>query len=148
TGSCMLPATVTASTSAMCPDNGPGATLTPFDPPSPWDGSCFAPPNPVAANQDCGGPPCVQSLTPAPLTVNETGCTPVQATVPENTPATWGTFARACKASAYDPCNDRHGLCVPPAPGFKSCVAHEGDLPCPVVEMNPYTEKHTFYGGL
>src|SRR5262249_30193643 len=121
---------------------------TAFDPPSLWDGSCVAPPTPVPANQDCGGQPCVQSLTIAPLTVNETGCAPVQDPVPADAPATWGTFARACKAASFDKCNDQHGLCVPVAPGFKRCAFHEGDVPCPTAQMGPYVEKYTFYGAV
>jgi hypothetical protein len=68
--------------------------------------------------------------------------------VVEDTPATWGTFARACRQSEYAMC-DASQVCLPwadpPPAGFKQCISNDGDLPCPVTIADKYTEKHVFY---
>ena len=97
TGSCMLPATANAN-NAACPAKDPGTIQTPFDPPSGWDGACTAQPA-IAENLDCGGDPCVQSVTFAPLVLTEEGCTPKPPVVPYDNPQSL-TFARTCGGKA------------------------------------------------
>ncbi len=142
-GSCAPPATLTAN-SGTC-QNAAGATHTSFDPPAAWNGDCTAA-NAIPLGQLCGGVPCVQSVTIAPLTANESGCLPIEA--PNVTPPPWGTFARACSASEFaPPCStntDTVCLAVAPGPEFKRCIAQKGDpavLQCPA----SYPAKSVFY---
>jgi hypothetical protein len=140
TGSCALPTTITASSSAACPDDGPGAILTPFDPPAGWDGGCTAN-DAIDGGELCDGGPCVQSFTIAPLSVNESSCAPTQTPAPQDPPS-WGTFARTCRGAPFGPCGT--GLVCSPSspPGFKVCIYKDGDNPCP---SNSYSERHVFY---
>jgi hypothetical protein len=140
-GSCGLPATITAS-SAVCPGTVPGATPTPFDPPAGWDGGCTTN-DAVPAGQVCDGGPCVASITIAPLTINEMGCTPTQLPIPTNGPVSWGNFARTCRAITAGGCTGG-ALCVPPlAPGFRWCVYQQGDVSC--YKLGPYQDRYVFY---
>jgi hypothetical protein len=123
-----------------------GAPLSaPFDPPAPWDGGCTAN-DPVAANADCGGSPCVASIVAGPLVDN--GCVPVQAVPVDAGPPGWGTEAVACVGS-MDPlgaCTDHGQTCTPSAPpssGFLTCIFQDGDNPCP--DGSPYTDRHVVY---
>jgi hypothetical protein len=142
-GSCALPATLTAN-SAPCPGNGPGAVHTSFDPPASWTATCTAA-NAIPAGQLCGGVPCVQSVTIAPLTITESDCLPIE--MPNIVPPPWGTFVRACHHTAYPlPCAGTTDMCVPAAPGpeFKQCVSTIGnpaDWDCPL----GYPDKSVFY---
>ncbi|MEO5731448.1 MAG: hypothetical protein ABI134_02245 [Byssovorax sp.] len=142
-GSCELPATVTAS-AAICPGNGSGVAQTSFDPPASWSGACTAE-NAIPAGKLCGGVPCVQSVTVDPLTVKESVCLPVEQ--PNVPPPPWGTFARACMSSETQPsCALHNEFCVPVAPGpeFKQCVYSRGD---PALQHCPpsYPDKSVFY---
>jgi hypothetical protein len=148
TGTCGLPGMLTASNSATCPDDGPGATLTPFDPPSAWDGGCTTN-EAVDGGELCDGGPCVQSLTIAPLTVNDTGCTPTQIPITTDPPS-WGMFARVCQAvNAHGSCSASEDYCsvALPGPGFHLCVASQspGDRPCS--PLGPYQDRYVFYNG-
>jgi hypothetical protein len=142
-GSCTLPATLTAN-SAPCPGNAPGAVHTAFDPPPSWTDTCTAA-NAIPAGQLCGGVPCVQSVTIAPLTVIESDCQPVE--TPNVAPPPWGTFARACQNVKPPPhCVGEAGVCAPapPGPEFKQCIAswnYPDVLPCPP----SFPEKNVFY---
>jgi hypothetical protein len=142
-GSCALPSTVTAS-SAPCPGTAPGAAHTSFDPPASWAGGCTAA-NAILPGQLCGGVPCVQSVTIAPLTVNESDCAPIE--TPNVTPPPWGTFARACLRKTIElGCVVSGEVCAvaPPGPEFKECVSQTGNpafLKCPP----GYPEKNVFY---
>src|SRR5512132_2935004 len=53
TGSCALPATLTAA-AASCAADGSGVTHTSVDPPASWDGTCTDM-NPIPAGKLCGG---------------------------------------------------------------------------------------------
>jgi hypothetical protein len=142
-GSCALPATLTAAASS-CNGDGPGVAHTSFDPPASWSGSCTAG-NAIPTGQLCGGVPCVQSVTIAPLTVNESDCLPIE--TPNVTPQPWGTFVRACSDMVVPlRCSTQAGLCVPPSPGpeFKQCVAKTGD-PAPWSCPPGYPERSVFY---
>ncbi|MFT3764709.1 MAG: hypothetical protein QM820_04210 [Minicystis sp.] len=144
-GSCGLPATLTAS-STECPGTAPGAVHTAFDPPPGWDGDCTSNDS-VPAGQLCAGGPCVQSVTIAPLTVMEEGCAPAQLPIPKDTTASWGTTVRVCRGGSLSGC-DGNGYCTPPAPpGFRYCVFRDGDRDCTDPSFGPYTEKHVFYEG-
>jgi hypothetical protein len=142
-GACALPATLTAA-AASCADNGPGVAHTSFDPPASWTGACAAT-NAIPAGKLCGGVPCVQSVTIAPLTVSESSCLPIE--TPNISPPPWGTFARACTNAGSPPrCSTADALCVPAAPGpeFKQCIATIGNPAfwnCPAT----YPEKSVFY---
>lgn len=63
---CSLPLGWSAANNHLCPADAPGTTDTSFAAPAGWDGECTAV-NAVPAGADCGGEPCVQSLSiPAP----------------------------------------------------------------------------------
>jgi hypothetical protein len=123
-GSCELPATLTAS-SAICPGDGSGVTHTSFDPPASWGGTCTAT-NAIPAGKLCGGVPCVQSVTIAPLTMKQGACTLIE-TPHVPAPPTWGMFARACIAAQppLPQCTAQEAVCSPASPGpeFKQCVS-------------------------
>jgi hypothetical protein len=140
-GSCAGPATLTAA-AASCNDDGPGVMHSSFSPPPSWDGTCTAV-NAIPPGKDCGGVPCVQSVTIGPLTVTESSCLPIE--TPSVPPPPWGTFARGCFAPGVTICAVT-GVCVPvaPAPEFKQCIMKEGNpaaLDCPP----SYPEKSVFY---
>ncbi|MFS8065249.1 MAG: hypothetical protein ACMG6S_02635 [Byssovorax sp.] len=139
TGSCALPATVTAS-SLSC--YAPGAVHASFDPPASWTGTC-TPANAIPLGQLCGGVPCVQSVTIAPLVMTESGCQPIEQPTPPQ-PAR-STFARVCSAPPFPRCDDDY-VCVPAAPGpdFRQCIRRQGDptqLNCP----STYPDRSVFY---
>ena len=145
TGTCTLPAKLTAS-AASCAGDGPGVAHTPFNPPPEWDGTCTST-NTVGPGKLCGGVPCVQSVTIAPLTLKESACAPIQ---PPNVqpPATWKKFARACaKTQPEQRCTAQQGMCMPAAPGtqFRQCISYSGEKAgwseCP----SDYPDRSVFY---
>lgn len=147
TGSCGLPMTLTAY-AASCAGDGPGVTHTHFDPPPKWEGTCTSE-SAIPPGKLCGGVPCVQSVTVAPLTLKESECAPIQ---PPNVqpPSRWKKFARACAGLAPAPCSTHNEVCVSAAPGpeFKQCVGfrldsqgESGLSKCPP----DYPEKSIFY---
>lgn len=144
-GSCELPATVTAN-AASCALNSATTPHTTFDPVTGWSGSCDDSDS-IASGKLCSGVQCVQSVTIAPLAVNESGCAPVTQPVPKGSPSTWATFARACTGTPRGACASPAEMCSPVAPpGFRACVFTRGDLDCP--SFSPYRDKHVFYEGL
>jgi hypothetical protein len=134
-----LPTDFTAHAAPLCAAT---ATATPFDAPSAWDGACTEA-NPIFVNQMCPpGTYCVQSLSIAPLTIDQAGCTGVTDPVPALS-GNAAMFARACPASTSPECTALVKDCFaePPPPGFKLCTYKDGDkLKCPA----PYTEKYIF----
>lgn len=142
-GSCELPATLTAA-AASCAGDGPGVAHTSFDPPASWDGTCTAS-NPIPAGTLCGGVPCVQSVTSAPLTLKPGGCLPVEPV--NHLPPIWKTFARACAGGEpFVGCGTHGAICTPklPTAEFKVCMlqrAYPADLDCP----HGYPVKSVFY---
>ena len=139
TGSCALPSTLTASTTAC---SMPGGISTSFNAPVPWDGSCDS------TIQTPSG--ASQSLTIDPITMTENGCAlgpPVPAKVVS---LHWDTFARACDIGLpMGPV--KRSICLPDdliSPGFALCIFHEGDEDCPDESGNVFTEKHVFYNGV
>ncbi|MEO5731449.1 MAG: hypothetical protein ABIV93_30925 [Byssovorax sp.] len=145
-GSCELPATVTAA-SASCAGDGSGVAHTSSDPPDGWFGLCNGE-DAIPAGKLCGGVPCVQSVTIAPLTPKQTGCLPNENT--NVSPPPWNRFVRACAAAGPRPgCTKSDEFCVPAAPGpeFKQCVASRRDDPA-LNECPPgYPERSVFYPG-
>lgn len=141
TGSCAPPSTFIAHAAACA---GDGAAETPFAPPDGWDGSCSAE-NAVPASLDCGGVPCVQSLTVDPLVKTDVGCEPSPpSTLPLPEPR-WGEVAIACEGledTGLSACADDE-MCVPLADqGFRYCVHFEGNVNCPV---GGYSERHVYF---
>lgn len=145
-GACSLPATLTAN-DAPCGQLTASTAQQPFDPPSPWDGSCTAYDAIPAAAQPCGSGPCVASIVIAPLGLTETECAPVVQPAPAGGAASWGTFARACTNLEPPLCDSGSGFCVPSFYGQFACIYHEGDVDCPI-SFSPYSDKHVFYGSL
>jgi hypothetical protein len=147
TGACMLPATITASTSTSCAIEG--NTWTSFDPAAGWVGACTQE-NAIPMGQLCGGVPCVQAISVGPLIVTESGCTPTIPTPPGPPPGpadspAWGTVALACSSNHGGQCSDPGETCAPnappPPPGFQVCVAAFGDQDC----FDAFPDKHVFY---
>jgi hypothetical protein len=134
---CVLPAGVTASSSAMCQ----GPAYTSFEASPSWDGACTSP----------AVVPALGSVTMAPVTARP--CAPVQPETPHDGPwgSPWSTFVRACGGEAMNGlCNDPGLLCMPsaepPPPGFRQCIMYsrDGDPACPA----DYPDKFLFHGGL
>lgn len=144
-GSCHLPATLGAQ-SAGCGVSG--AAQTSFDPPPGWEGGCTMH-DAIAAGLACAGGPCVQSLTIAPLGLDESGCAPFAAPAPGPSPPTWGAVARVCRGFPGGPCDVSGDVCGPDLPpGFRRCVFHDGDVSCPGPIHGPYQERHVVHAGL
>ena len=142
-GTCAPPLHLHAS-ALSCSLDGP--PTRDFDPPPAWDGGCTAFDS-VAAGDMCNGAPCVASLTSGPPVLTEGACTPSTAELMDAGPPSWTTVALAClgvyPASA---CHDLALTCAPraaEAPGFLSCIFHDGDYDCPA----PYLDKHLAYSG-
>lgn len=139
-GSCELPSKLTSS-SALCAGDPQGTFQFYFDPPLNWDGTCTTA-NALAAQKICGGVPCVQSVTIAPMTMTQKGgCLPIEP--PPAPPSVWQTFARACSDSSFaKDCGTMVGACaaIPPGPEFKTCIHLKGDpvtLHCPATYPIP-----------
>ncbi|WP_437971843.1 hypothetical protein WMF04_22230 [Sorangium sp. So ce260] len=150
--SCQLPLGWSAH-ATTCAGDIPGSVETAFAAPEAWDGACTAA-NAIPAGQDCGGQPCVQSLSvEAPSVLVSATCT---ARVDEPPPPArldpWQTRALACLPGAYTECPDDRSTCmpspgepgVPPPGGFLTCIFHEGDVTC----ESPYLDRHVFYEGV
>lgn len=148
-GSCALPATMTAN-DAPCEQLTGSTGQLPFDPPSPWDGTCTTNDAIPGATTPCGsagGSPCVASISIGALVLSETACAPAVQPVAGDGPAPVGTFARACKAAVATGCDGEEGVCLPATSGFAPCIHHAGDVGCPG-SFSPYTDRHVFYGSL
>ncbi|MFT3764766.1 MAG: hypothetical protein QM820_04510 [Minicystis sp.] len=143
TGSCTLPATMTAN-AATCALNGASTPHTPFDPASGWIGACDSNES-IPAGKLCSGVKCVQSITIPPLTLSEGTCSPSQPPTPS--PPTWKTFVRGCQAQPKFACPSTGDVCLvspPPGSGFRTCIYKDGDIECPS-DFSKYTEKHVVY---
>ena len=142
-GSCELPPTLTAA-AASCADVGPGVERLSFDPPADWTGTCTAE-NAIPAGKLCGGVPCVQSVTIAPLKMTQGGCLPIEP--PDvKPPLDLTIFARGCGLGLVSAFSSGFERCVPAAPGpeFKQCVSYLGESgfsECPPT----YPDRNVFY---
>ena len=142
TGVCPLPQTMTANTSLECPSTDAGV---PFDPPDGWDGGCTT--SDAIDGGPCDGGDCVQSVTVAAITPNESSCTPIQSVVAQSTEVTWQTFGYACAGLTNGSCASAGDVCTPKPSGiFALCVSRPGDDP---VFMCPkgYPARSVFYLG-
>ncbi len=152
TGTCALPAGLTAHSSA-CQESAGGAVHTDFSPPAGWDGGCTAQ-HAVPAGAKCNGDLCVTSLSIESLTLVESGCT-AHPVIPKAAPQhpslapPWKTSAIACQLNCYPSCGSGEEVCAPsdsasaPA-GFSTCIYAQGDtLTCP----EEYPARHVFYAG-
>jgi hypothetical protein len=142
-GTCILPATMTASV-ASCADSGPDSLSRPFGPSGGWDGGCST--QNAVPGEPCpkDSTTCIQSVTIAPLTVDES-CGAAPDAAPIIPPYAWSAFAVACTSGATGACADTGDTCAPAgAEGFQPCVFQEGDVPCP--GFSPYSEQLVFYG--
>ena len=143
-GSCALPATLTAA-AASCAGDSSSVEHTPFGPPPKWEGDCTAA-NAISAGKLCGGVPCVQSVTIAPLTLKQGGCLPIEP--PKAPPPNWTTFTRACSpASVLANCGQKGGVCMPIVADskFRICAMQKG-APNQVACPPAYPDKRVFYG--
>ena len=139
-GTCTAPVTITASASPCDAGAGPARD---FGAPSAWDGTCTAFDS-IPAGALCNGAPCAVSLTSSPLVLAESTCKPSLATLVDAGPPTWSTPVLACLGVYPGSCHDVASTCAPSAaqaPGFLSCIFHEGDRICPA----PYLDKHLAY---
>ncbi len=142
-GSCELPATLTTA-AASCAGDSPSVAHLSFNPPADWTGTCTAE-NEIPAGKLCGGVPCVQSITSAPLTMKQGGCLPIAAPKVKP-PLASAIFARGCAGDREPACAGISKLCKPAAPGpeFKQCIFHAGDTDyseCP----STYPNRNVFY---
>jgi hypothetical protein len=116
TGACVQPATVTAHADA-CPGTGSG---TAFASPIALDGTC------TMQDAIAGG---VESVTVAPLIVNENGCVPSPPVVTQDLPKV-PTLAHGCTGVPPDgACQTSGDTCLPtvPSPGsWTYCIMHDG----------------------
>jgi hypothetical protein len=147
TGTCALPAKITASNAPTCA--APGNISLSFDPPAGWAGECTQS-NAIPAGVLCGGVPCVQSVSIEPLILTETGCMPTIPTPPAPPPGpgdspTWSTVAITCGSDHHGQCSDPGDTCAPNLPplppGFQICVSAFGDQQC----EEGFPDKHVFY---
>ncbi len=139
TGSCALPSTLTASTNAC---SMPGGPSTSFNAPTPWDGSCDS------TTQTPDG--AAYSLTIAPMTMTENGCTPGPPIPAKVVSLHWDTFARGCDV-VFPISPIERSICFPGdllPPGFALCIIRDGEHACPADPKNSFTERHVFYQGV
>ncbi|MCC6559278.1 MAG: hypothetical protein IT372_40665 [Polyangiaceae bacterium] len=135
---CVLPSGVTVTDLPLC-NTGPAATVTPYDAPAGWDGTCTSS-GIIPADQ-------VGSVSIAPATVRP--CEPAAPEVPAIFEGLgWAQAALACAGEAIDNvCGDPGMTCLPtaepPPPGFRQCILYlfDGEPDCPA----DFPEKHTFY---
>ena len=100
-GSCALPAKLTAA-AASCKNDSPNVEHTSFDPPANWTADTCTDANGIPLGQLCGGVPCVQSVTIAPLVMTVSDCVPFEKPTPPQPPR--GTFARVCTTAPFPRC--------------------------------------------
>lgn len=117
TGTCGLPATVTAAM-ATCADKDASTATVPFDPPLSWDGSCTtfeaAPGKP-----GCSGASCIQSVEIGQPPMHEGGCAVKTSSVPFDTPPHGPTTfqrARVCGGLPHGECSKLADVCRPAKP--------------------------------
>lgn len=136
--SCTLPDGMHTN-AAKCAD-ADGSTALAFGPGNGWDGACSSQ-DPVPGGIQCGGVPCVASVTVPAIAVSPCEASGPVASKPD---ATWGRTARECTLDLpSDGCEE--GEVCPPAPpeGFDLCLYGEGDLDCP-----PGWQRSVYYLGI
>lgn len=141
---CAWPAGLSVTSGYMC-DEGPGETVTPFEPPAAWDGTCVAPGTVPAA--------AFGSFAIAPVT--ERACEVVAAPVPRDGALPGSAeVAVVCEGDDSRCPNDGHhciGAEERLTAGWRRCIMSEIDddyVECPSGEdiRGPrYSEKFTFW---
>lgn len=141
---CTLPEGIHTN-AAKCSD-ADGSIAIPFgpDPAAGWEGAC-SDSGALPANVQCGGVPCIQSLTvPA---VPFASCQPASGPAAPFPAPVWGRMAREC---VLDPLSgegcEPNQVCAPvPPEGFELCLHVVGDIPdCP----SDYPVQSVFYTGV
>lgn len=141
TGSCALPETLTASTTAC---NALGDS-TSFNAPPAWDGQCD-----TAVQVPAGA---ATSLTIGTLTVLEKECLPGAPTIPgaaKVAAAYWAKDAQSCHGPGFLPCLNMNSACAPveDPDNFRVCITREGESECPELEGGVFSERLIFYQGI
>jgi hypothetical protein len=153
TGSCKLPTAFTAHAAPLCQAT---ATATSFNAPPMWDGSCTNA-NAIPGAQPCppNNVPCVQSLSIAPLAIQQATCAAIvdEPPAPVAPSLPWRTLGQACFGHGRDNCPGGNWcLNIAARNGFRQCIwrdgVHECDDPAATGttgRVSPYTEKFVFY---
>lgn len=115
-----------------------GATSLSFDAPPGWDGGCW--PDEIAGGAQCGGVPCVQSITVSPPEVTASLCAPQAIGRPYPPPPSWARRGRECVPAQPGACPQDPETCRPPA-GFALCVHRAGEHACP----QAYPRREVFH---
>ncbi len=129
---CVLPA-VWSVESKVCQELS-SPSVTPFDPPANWTGSCTST-NPITEGLLCGGEPCVKSLVLQPPTIAP--CVAESVTPPGGQPVDVIEHQRVIEyvsASQGSSCGSTSNCIAPPPSTYQLClVANEVEvaLPCP-----------------
>lgn len=138
---CVLPM-VWSVESTVCQDPS-SPSVTPFDPPLNWAGSCTST-NPIAAGILCDGEPCVKSLVVQAPTIAP--CVAAPAMPPEGQTLTQPTRTKVVEyvsaALTTATCGTTHNCIAPPPPGYQLCLVANGfelATPCP----NGWTDRRT-----
>jgi len=130
---CVLPP-VWSVESKVCQEIS-SPSVTPFDPPTNWTGSCSST-NPIAEGLMCDGEPCVKSLVLQPPTIAP--CVAESIMPPDAQPADAIAHERVIEyvsASTGQPCGSTSNCIAPPPTDYKLClVPNEIEVPfaCPV----------------
>ncbi|MEZ4313938.1 MAG: hypothetical protein R3F14_38440 [Polyangiaceae bacterium] len=149
-----LPPTEWTVAAAKC-SNAEGAVTTSFDVlANNWTGTCNAD-NPIEQGAQCGGAPCVQSVTVGAPKAVSAPCKPLAAGWLNAEPWTWGKVAQECLVTPTESCPRADGkgdeaaegfVCVPVPGDLVACVSFfhsgfKGEVECPSF----YNERHEMY---
>jgi len=144
-GKCNLPTTWIVKT-VGCDDPAVGVQ-TSFDPQAGWDGTCTST-NAIALGKQCGGVPCVRSITISPPVIEEKPCVPhKEGDVELPIPKAWNDadrmpVGRACVSNEPLPSCSGKG-CNSTRSEFCPCLLHDGDPVCPDGWSG---DRHVLYG--
>jgi hypothetical protein len=139
TDGCVLP-TVWSVESKVCQELSP-PTVTPFEPPANWAGSCTST-NPIAEGVMCNGEPCAKSLVVQPPAIAP--CVADPPMPPEGEPV--GPPARKrviefVSASTGQPCGLTSNCIAPPPTNYKLCLV-ANDINVAVSCPPGWTDQH------
>lgn len=136
---CMLP-TVWRVESKVCQELS-SLSVTPFDPPLNWTGSCTAT-NPIAEGLMCEGEACVQSLVLQPPTIAP--CVAEAVMSPDDQPVDFVDHLRVIEyvSSSQGPaCSSTSNCIAPPDTGYFLCLV-ANDIDGPVSCPDGWTDRH------
>lgn len=129
---CVLP-TVWSVESKVCQEPS-SPSVTPFDPPLNWAGSCTST-NPIAEGVICEGEPCVKSLVVQPPMIAP--CVAESVMFPDGQPVDLPDRTRVLEyvsSAQGPPCGPTSNCIAPPPIGYKLCLVANGidvAVPCP-----------------